>query len=70
MKSTRPVVPADKFAYSVPAFAELVDMSPNAIRNEIKAGNLVPSYVGVKPLIPRTEAERWLASLPTERRTA
>jgi hypothetical protein len=59
-----------KLAYSLRNFAKAVDHSEDAIRLQIKAGNLVPVYVNSKPLIPKAEAERWLNSLPQEPKRA
>ena len=59
----------DKLAYSLDEFASAVSVHKNTIRNAIDAGDLVPAYVGSKPLITRAEGERWLRSLPAERPT-
>lgn len=59
----------EKLAYSIPNFAKAVDMSVEAIRQQIEEGYLIRSYVKSKPLILREEGERWLRSLPSERRT-
>ncbi|WP_058629193.1 hypothetical protein [Microbacterium testaceum] len=56
----------DRIAYSLDSFAEAVDLSKEAIRQEIKANRLTPSFFGGKPLIMREEGERWLRSLPAE----
>jgi len=66
---TAPVV-LDKLAYSIPNFAKAVDLSVQSVRNLIEAGDLVPSYANSKPLITRAEGERWLDSLPPERKSA
>ena len=60
----------DKLAYSIPNFAKAVDLSVSAIYKAIEDDELVPSYPNRKPLITKKEGERWLASLPAERRTA
>lgn len=60
----------DKLAYSIPNFAKAVDLSVEAVRQQIRDGALVPSYPNSKPLISKAEGERWLASLPSERATA
>lgn len=70
MTGDRSEVVLDKLAYSIPNFAQAVDLSIQQVRNHIAAGELVPSYSGAKPLIMREEGERWLRSLPAERRTA
>lgn len=60
----------DRLAYSIKNLAKAIDLSDETIRQAIKAGELTPAYVGTKPLIMREEAERWLRSLPTERRAS
>ena len=57
----------DKLSYSVPNLAAATDLSVDSIQKAIKKGDLVPSYFGVKPLITREEARRWLGSLPNEK---
>lgn len=60
----------DKLAYSIPNFANAVDLSVDTIRKAIDKGDLIPSYptiAGRKPIISKTEGERWLSALPTER---
>ena len=56
-----------KLSYSLRSMADATDLSIDSIRKAIDAGDLVPSYYGTKPLIPRDEALRWLAALPTEK---
>lgn len=60
----------EKLAYSIDSLAEATDLSRSSIYNAIRDNELVPVYRGNKPLISRTEAERWLDSLPTERRAS
>lgn len=57
----------EKLAYSVPAFATAVDVSRSKVYEEIRDGNLIPSYVNSKPLITKEEGLRWLSALPTEK---
>jgi len=60
----------DKLAYSIPNFANAVDLSVDTIRKAIDNGDLIPSYptkAGRKPIITKPEGERWLAALPSER---
>lgn len=57
----------EKLAYSIPNFAAAVDYSISTIYDEISAGRITPSYANRKPVIPREEGLRWLATLPTER---
>lgn len=63
----------DRLAYSIPNLAIAVDLSVDTIRKAINNGDLILSYptkAGQKPIIPKAEAERWLAALPTERPAA
>jgi len=60
----------DTLAYSIAALSEATGVSEDVIRRAIKAGDLVASYPSSRPVITRSEAERWLASLPTERRAS
>lgn len=57
-----------KLAYSLPNFAEAVDMSLESVRQQIRDGYLVPAYPNSKPIISAEEGLRWLRSLPAERR--
>jgi hypothetical protein len=57
----------DKLSYSVDGLAEATQLSKDSISKAIKNNTLVASYYGVKPLILRDEAIRWLKSLPNER---
>jgi hypothetical protein len=56
-----------QIAYAYPALAAAVDLSEQTLRNEVKAGRLIPSYVGAKPLFRYEEVKRWLEALPAER---
>jgi hypothetical protein len=56
-----------QIAYAYPALAAAVDLSVQTLRDEVKAGRLIPSYVGAKPLFRYEEVKRWLESLPAER---
>lgn len=60
----------DQLAYSIPNFAKAVDLSVSLVRQAIDNGDLVPAYVNSKPLITRSEGERWLRSLPAERKAS
>lgn len=64
--STQPLV-LEKLAYSIPNFATAVDLSVEKVREHIRRGELVVSYVDSKPLIMREEGERWLRARPAER---
>lgn len=58
----------DKLAYSIPNFAKAVDLSETTVRKAIDNGDLIPAYPAVKkPLITKSEGERWLSALPNER---
>lgn len=57
----------ERIAYSLPQFAEATGLSVSAIRKEISAGRLIPSYYGSKPLIQKTEGQRFIDSLPAEK---
>jgi hypothetical protein len=56
-----------QIAYAYPALAAAVDLSVQTLRDEVKAGRLIPSYVGAKPLFRYEEVKRWLEALPAER---
>jgi hypothetical protein len=51
-----------KLAYSIAEFCAATTVSRTTVYNEIKAGRLVVSHVGDRPLIEVDEARRWLAS--------
>jgi hypothetical protein len=58
----------DKLAYSIPNFAEAVDLSVTTIRLAIDRGELKCGYpTPRKPVITKAEGERWLASLPSDK---
>jgi len=60
----------DKLAYSIPNFANAVDLSVDTIRKAIDNGDLIPSYptkAGRKPIITKDQGEQWLKNLPSER---
>lgn len=56
-----------KRAYSVQSMSEAYEVSVSYLRDDIATGKLRPRYLGRKPLISRTEAERWFTALPDER---
>lgn len=61
----------DQLAYSIPNFAKAVDLSVSSIYEAINSNELVPVYpTKRKPLISRAEGERWLQSLPAEKRAS
>lgn len=55
-------------AYSIPDSALVVGYSETTIKDAINKGDLLPSYANTKPVILRTELQRWLESLPHEPR--
>jgi hypothetical protein len=63
-------VELERLAYTYSEFAEAVGLSYQAIRAAVDRGELVPSYYGTKPLVRKKEGERWLESLPAERRAS
>lgn len=63
------VVPPERLAYSLHAFADAVCLSITTIRHAVAAGELVaslPTAAGKKPIITREEGLRWLKSLPSQ----
>lgn len=54
----------DKAALSVAEFCAAFSIGRTAVYEEMKAGRLQARKCGRRTLIPRSEAERWLASLP------
>jgi len=56
-----------KLLYSVKELANVTGLSAQAIRNEIKAHNLVAISYGTKYLIEPTEADAWIKRLRSER---
>lgn len=57
----------DRLSYTVQEFATATGLGVTTIRDAIKAGHIIPSYAGSKPLITKREGERWLESLPAEK---
>ena len=56
-----------RLSYTIPEAAAAVGVSEWTIRAEIRANRLAARYVGSKPLIPASELEAWLESLPSEK---
>lgn len=54
----------NKAALSVAEFCTIFSIGRTAVYEEMKAGRLKARKCGRRTLIPRTEAERWLSSLP------
>lgn len=57
----------DKLSYSYQSLAEACDLSVDSIQKAVKDDELVASFYKSKPLILRSEALRWLSSLPNEK---
>lgn len=66
METKRPSIGGEPLAYSLPQLAAAVGISLAKLRQCIGRGELVPSYVGTKPIVTREEALRWLRCLPDE----
>src|SRR5690606_40177308 len=58
-----------RLSYTIPEAAAAVGVSEWTIRAEIRANRLAARYVGSKPLIPASELEAWLESLPRDRKS-
>jgi predicted DNA-binding transcriptional regulator AlpA len=53
--------------FSVNDFCQWVGIGRTAVYAEMKAGRLSAKKVGRRTIILRSEAERWLSSLPPQR---
>lgn len=51
-------------AFSIRDFCHWAGLGRTAVYEELKAGRLTPKKCGRRTIIPRIEAERWLATLP------
>lgn len=56
-----------KLAYSLEEAAAATGYGQTTLKVAIRRGELVPRYANAKPVIPTSELESWLSSLPTER---
>lgn len=56
----------DKLAYPLKEAAQAAAISLSQLRIEISKGEIVPRYVGRKPIVPASELQAWLDRLPTE----
>jgi hypothetical protein len=56
-------------AYSLTEAAQAVGISVELLKTKIRAGDINPRYVNSKPVIPVTELQAWVDSLPLESRT-
>ena len=54
--------------FSVSDFCQWAGIGRTAVYAEMKAGRLSAKKFGRRTIIPKSEAERWLASLPSQRR--
>ena len=54
--------------FSVNDFCQWAGIGRTAVYAEMKAGRLSAKKFGRRTIIPKSEAERWLASLPSQRR--
>lgn len=61
-KPNKPVI-----AYTVEEFAQAAGLGVTTVRELIKKGELIASYVGRKPLISVTEGQRFIAARPAEK---
>ncbi len=61
-------VPSAGGAFSVDDFCRWAGVGRTAAYAEMSAGKLAAKKLGRRTIILRTEAERWLASLPPQRR--
>lgn len=57
-------------AFDVMGAARYIGMGKTSLYAEIKAGNIVAKRFGRRTVIPRSELDNWLASLPKLRKTA
>lgn len=53
--------------FSVNDFCHWAGIGRTAAYSEMKAGRLLAKKFGRRTIIPRNEAERWLAALPLQR---
>lgn len=60
--------PSKGGAFSVDDFCRWAGIGRTAAYAEMSAGQLAARKLGRRTIIFRTEAERWLASLPPQRR--
>ena len=55
-----------KLAYTIQEAAIATGYAEDTIKAAIKRGDLIPSYANTKPVLRRTELERWLDAMPAE----
>ena len=56
----------EKRAFTVQEAAATYGVSPDVIRAQIKAGNLIARYPTSRPIIGADELKNWFEALPTE----
>ena len=62
------IAPAERLAYSMPAFADAVGVSIDTVRAAAQRGDLVvryPTPAGRKPIITREDGLQWLEQMRT-----
>lgn len=65
MTDTKTKKPA--LAYTVEEFAKATGLGVSTVRELLREGKLIGSYVGRKPLITVAEADRFMSDLPAEK---
>lgn len=60
-------MPSTSGAFSVNDFCQWVGIGRTAVYAEIGSGRLMAKKLGRRTIIPKSEAERWLAALPLQR---
>lgn len=64
----QPVQTASGGVFSVNEFCQWAGIGRTAFYAELKSGRLSAKKFGRRTIIPKSEAERWLSSLPSQRR--
>ena len=59
--------PQQQLAYRITAVAKLLDVSPDLVAKEVKAGRLVSHLIGGARVVLAGELEEYMASLPERR---
>ena len=62
----QPADDREPLAYTMARLSLTTGVSIDKLQQCVRRGELVPSYVGTKPIVTREEALRWLRSLPAE----
>jgi len=58
---------SERLAYTVDELEQVSGVSRRVIYAHIRANRLTPRYPSTRPVFLRSEVERWLESLPTDR---